>query len=30
MVSTAFLLAGNLLADLLLYRLDPRIRRAEL
>lgn len=27
MVSTALLLAGNLLADLLLYRLDPRIRR---
>jgi peptide/nickel transport system permease protein len=27
MVSTALLLAGNLLADLALYRLDPRIRR---
>jgi peptide/nickel transport system permease protein len=27
MVSTLFLLAGNLLADLLLYAADPRIRR---
>ena len=27
MVSTLFLLAGNLLADLLLYASDPRIRR---
>jgi len=26
MLSTAFLIAGNLAADLLLYRLDPRIR----
>src|SRR5258705_87201 len=26
MVSTLFLLAGNLIADLLLYALDPRIR----
>jgi peptide/nickel transport system permease protein len=26
MLSAAFLIAGNLLADLLLYRLDPRIR----
>ena len=26
MVSTAFLIAGNLVADLLLYRADPRIR----
>jgi peptide/nickel transport system permease protein len=25
--STVFLVAGNLLADLLLYALDPRIRR---
>jgi peptide/nickel transport system permease protein len=30
MVSTLFLLAGNLLADLLLYALDPRIRREAL
>ena len=30
MLSTAFLLAGNLFADLLLYRLDPRIRSREL
>ena len=29
LLSTVFLLLGNLLADLLLYRLDPRIRRAE-
>jgi peptide/nickel transport system permease protein len=26
MLSTTFLIAGNLAADLLLYRLDPRIR----
>jgi peptide/nickel transport system permease protein len=26
MISTAFLIAGNLVADLLLYRADPRIR----
>jgi peptide/nickel transport system permease protein len=26
MISTAFLIAGNLVADLLLYRTDPRIR----
>ena len=26
MLSAAFLVAGNLLADILLYRLDPRIR----
>ena len=26
MMSTIFLVAGNLVADLLLYRLDPRIR----
>jgi peptide/nickel transport system permease protein len=25
-LSTAFLIAGNLVADLLLYRFDPRIR----
>ena len=30
MVSTALLLAGNLAADLLLYRLDPRIRSSPL
>ena len=30
LLSTAFLLAGNLIADLLLYRLDPRIRSREL
>jgi peptide/nickel transport system permease protein len=27
MLSTVFLLAGNLLADILLYAFDPRIRR---
>jgi len=26
MLSAAFLILGNLAADLLLYRLDPRIR----
>jgi peptide/nickel transport system permease protein len=26
LLSAAFLIAGNLAADLLLYRLDPRIR----
>ena len=26
LLSAAFLIAGNLVADLLLYRLDPRIR----
>ena len=26
MLSTTFLVAGNFLADVLLYRLDPRIR----
>jgi peptide/nickel transport system permease protein len=30
MVSTVFLLAGNLVADLLLYAADPRIRRESL
>jgi len=29
MLSAIFLLAGNLLADLLLYRLDPRIRTVD-
>jgi peptide/nickel transport system permease protein len=27
MLSTVFLIAGNLLGDVLLYALDPRIRR---
>jgi peptide/nickel transport system permease protein len=26
MLSASFLIAGNLLADILLYRMDPRIR----
>jgi peptide/nickel transport system permease protein len=26
LISTSFLIAGNLVADLLLYRADPRIR----
>jgi len=29
MLSAVFLLAGNLLADLLLYRFDPRIRTVD-
>jgi peptide/nickel transport system permease protein len=29
MLSTAFLLAGNLLADLMLYAADPRIRKGK-
>jgi peptide/nickel transport system permease protein len=28
-LSAAFLIAGNTAADLLLYRIDPRIRRAR-
>jgi peptide/nickel transport system permease protein len=29
MISAAFLISGNLVGDLLLYRLDPRIRRGK-
>ena len=29
MLSAVFLLVGNLLADLLLYRFDPRIRTVD-